>query len=267
MDDYVVAKYIRLSLDDKQTGSMSISSQRKILDRYILDLDAPYTSVLEFVDNGFSGTNYERPGVQELLSLVQTGMVNCIVVKDFSRFGRSAIETGYFIERVFPLFRVRFIAIDDHYDSADYMGDTGGIDVAFRFLIHEQYSRDLSKKVKTARDDRARRGVLVRKDCLYGYRLDKKREMVIDPVAADVVRQIFTMYAKGASLATIRKNLYAQGFQTPAVYKQMVWAKRMKEDAHCAWGTSAIRSILHDEQYTGTYIAGKQRCWKSEAIG
>ena len=257
--DYVVAKYIRLSLDDKNTGSMSISSQQKILDSYIANMDEAHTSVLEFVDNGFSGTNYERPGVQELLALVQTGKVNCIVVKDFSRFGRSAIETGYFIERVFPLFQVRFIAVDDNYDSADHMGDTGGIDVAFRFLIHEQYSRDLSKKIKTAKQDRARRGELVMKSCLYGYRLDENRKMVIDPVAADVVRLMFTMYSEGISLTAIREHIYEQSILTPALYKRTKRSEQIKEDAKCAWGASVILNILRDERYTGTYVAGKTK--------
>ena len=138
MDKQILAKYIRLSLDDTQSDSMSIEHQRLILDKYILDseLDGP---VQEFVDNGFTGTNFERPAVQELLELVREGKVGAILVKDFSRFGRDAIETGYFIERVFPLYQVRFISVSDHFDSFDYNGDTGGMEVAFKLLMSEYY--------------------------------------------------------------------------------------------------------------------------------
>ena len=142
MSEYVIAKYIRLSLDDAKTDSMSIENQRLLIDRYIAELGLSDASVIEFVDNGYSGTNFERPAVQELLELVRAGKINCIMVKDFSRFGRNAIETGYFIERVFPLFHVRFISVSDGFDSAEHAGDTGGMEVAFKFLMHEYYGCD-----------------------------------------------------------------------------------------------------------------------------
>jgi DNA invertase Pin-like site-specific DNA recombinase len=134
---YVIAKYIRLSIEDGKNESLSVESQRLILDKHIAELCIPNAEILEFVDNGHSGTNFERPAVQELLELVRQGKINCIIVKDLSRFGRSMIETGYYIECVFPLFRIRFIAVLDHHDSAEHEGDTGGMDIAFKFLIHE----------------------------------------------------------------------------------------------------------------------------------
>jgi len=133
MSNYVIAKYIRLSLDDAITDSMSIENQRLILDRRIADLDIPNAEILEFCDNGYSGTNFERPAVQELLELVRSGVVNCIAVKDFSRFGRSIIEVGYFFEHVFPLYRVRFISVSDNVDIVDLAGGSGGMEVAFKF--------------------------------------------------------------------------------------------------------------------------------------
>jgi DNA invertase Pin-like site-specific DNA recombinase len=150
MDNYVIAKYIRLSRDDAVTDSLSIPNQRALLDRHIGQMGIDNETVLEFVDNGYTGTNYERPAVQEMLDMARNGGIHCIVCKDFSRFGRNIIETGYFIEQVFPMYGIRFIAVTDGYDSADYKGDTGGIDVAFKFLIHEYYSKDLSAKVKSA---------------------------------------------------------------------------------------------------------------------
>lgn len=258
MDKQILAKYIRLSLDDTQSDSMSIEHQRLILDKYILDseLDGP---VQEFVDNGFTGTNFERPAVQELLELVQEGKVGAILVKDFSRFGRDAIETGYFIERVFPLYRVRFISVSDHFDSSDYNGDTGGMEVAFKLLMSEYYSKDLSRKISSAKREKARRGEAVTKNCAFGYMLDGNRKMVIDPEAAETVRIIFEMYAGKKSIADIEKRLYEDERPTPAAWKKHRWKTAATEEFRCVWQKSVILSVLYDEQYIGTYIAGKTR--------
>ena len=258
MDRQILANYIRLSLDDTQSDSMSIEHQRLILNKYILDseLDGP---VQEFVDNGFTGTNFERPAVQELLELVREGKVGAILVKDFSRFGRDAIETGYFIERVFPLYRVRFISVSDHFDSFDYNGDTGGMEVAFKLLMSEYYSKDLSRKISSAKREKARRGEAVTKNCAFGYMLDENRKMVIDQEAAETVRIIFDMYAGCKSIAGIEKRLYHEHRPTPAAWKKHRWKTAETEEFRCVWQKSVILSILYDEQYIGTYIAGKTR--------
>jgi hypothetical protein len=253
MSEYVIAKYIRLSLDDARTDSMSIENQRLILDRHIAGLDIPGAEVIERMDNGFSGTNFERPGVQDLLELVRVGKVNCICVKDFSRFGRNAIETGYFIERVFPLYRVRFISVSDDFDSANYEGDTGGMEVAFKFLMHEYYSIDLSKKIKSAKREKQRRGESVTKNCLFGYKLDSNRRMIIDEPAADTVRLIFSLARDDKSLTDIRRALYDERRATPGMYKGHKYA------VSYLWEKTTILSILSDERYIGTYVAGKTR--------
>lgn len=127
--------------------SISIVNQLKALHRYVdITDELAGAEVLEFVDNGYTGTNFERPAMQELLEMVRQSQVNCIIVKDFSRFGRNSIEVGYFMERVFPIYGIRFISLNDEYDSAKYYEDTGGINVAFKYLISEFYSRDLSVK-------------------------------------------------------------------------------------------------------------------------
>ena len=259
MGEYMIAKYIRLSLDDAKTDSMSIENQRLMLDQHITESDLEPSSVLEFVDNGYSGTNFERPAVQELLELIREGKVNCVVVKDFSRFGRNAIETGYFIERVFPLYSVRFISLADGFDSAEHEGDTGGMEVAFKFLMHEYYSRDLSRKIKSAKHERMRRGEHVRKNCVYGYRLDEQRRMVIDPTAAETVRMIFGMYAGGNSLAEIERQLYEKQIPSPSVYKNQKSPNPAKGEFNCVWQKAVILNILRNEQYLGTYVAGKKK--------
>ena len=145
MQKYVIALYIRLSLEDYKYDSMSIENQHLVLNEFVSSMpEFTDAEVLEFIDNGYSGTNFERPKVQELIELVRANQIDCIIVKDFSRFGRNSIETGYFIERVFHCFTPGFISINDDFDSNQHKGDTGGMDVAFKYLISEYYSRDMS---------------------------------------------------------------------------------------------------------------------------
>jgi hypothetical protein len=205
------------------------------------------------VDNGYSGTNFERPAVQELLELVRNGGVNCIIVKDFSRFGRNAIETGYFIEQIFPLYRVRFISVSDYFDSDDYDGNTGDIDVVFKFFTNEWYSRDISQKIRAAKHEQMKRGEAVKKNCIFGYMLNEKRRMVIDETAAKTVRLIFELALERKSLQKIAEYLYKEKRPTPGEYKKKA------VNPLCIWDSSVIRSILFDEQYAGTYIAGRKK--------
>jgi len=255
MSDYVIAKYIRLSLDDAISESLSIPNQRLLLDKHIEELDLPNATVMEFVDNGYTGTNLERPAVQEMLELVRCGRVNCIIVKDFSRFSRDAMESGYYIEQVFPLYQVRFIAIGEHYDSADYKDGTGGIDVAFRFLMHEYYSKDLSKKVRTALHVRMKNGEHIVAGAIYGYRKNNSGKWEADPEAAEVVRQIYELALQGLTTSQIRDKMFEAKYQTPREYSKI---KRGKEiTPKFMWSAQMIWRTLTNEQYTGSYVAGK----------
>jgi len=255
--DYVIGKYIRLSVEDAKSDSLSIENQRLLIDKRIADMNISCTSVMEFVDNGHSGMNFERPAVQELLELVRLGQINCIIVKDLSRFGRDMIDTGYYIERVFPLYRIRFISISDDYDSAKYEGDTGGPDIAFKHLIHEQYSKDLSRKIKAARWEKAIRGELITKNCAFGYKKVGK-QLEVDEVAAETVRLIFKLAIERQSVTQIIKRLYNDKHLTPSEYKQH--SRRSNGNTTlCLWDESKLHSILENEQYIGTYIAGKTK--------
>jgi len=251
--EYVIAKYIRLSMEDAKTDSLSVENQRLLLDWHIDEMNIPGAEVLEFVDNGHTGLTFERPAVQELLELVQAGHVNCIIVKDFSRFGRNLLEAGYYIERVFPLYRVRFISISDGFDSNEHEGGTGGLDVAFKLLLHEQYSRDLSRKIKAAKRARALRGESISKNCAFGFKKVNGR-LEIDAPAAGTVRLIFEMYKDGFGLSEIAARLRGDKRPTSGEYKKRT------PNPSCSWNTAHIFSILRDEQYIGTYIAGKTRC-------
>lgn len=220
MTKYKIALYIRLSLEDSKYDSLSIENQRMILNEYALSMpEAVNAELREFVDNGYSGTNFERPAIQELLELVRANKVDCIIVKDFSRFGRNSLETGYFMERVFPLFHTRFISVSDDYDSTRYKGDTGGMDVAFKYLIAEYYSRDMSIKEKSAKYAKMERGEYQSKICPYGYRKSADGRMEPDPEAAETVQLIFQLAAAGNGGAEIARQLTARHIPTPGEYK------------------------------------------------
>ena len=231
---YVIALYIRLSVEDFKTESLSIPNQKLILREKAMSLpEWDNGEVLEFVDNGHTGTNFERPAVQELLTMVQAGKIDCIIVKDLSRFGRNSIETGYFIERVFPLYHTRFISVSDDFDTANFKGDTGGIDVAFKYLISECYSRDMSMKTKSAKYAKMRRG---------------EYQSVICP------------YADGNTAAEITRKLYAMNIPTPGEYRRDKGKDHYNVSrTHGVWSSSTVLRMLEDQRYIGTYVIGKRK--------
>ncbi|MGN0596828.1 MAG: recombinase family protein [Ruminiclostridium sp.] len=260
MADYTIALYIRLSVEDEKTESLSIPNQRLILREKAMSLpEWNGAEILEFVDNGHTGTNFERPAVQKLLEMANLGKINCIMVKDLSRFGRNSIETGYFIEKVFPLYHIRFIAVSDNFDSAELNGDTGGVDMAFKYLINECYSRDMSIKSKSAKLARFKRGEYQSVVCPYGYQKSEDGRMKPDEETADNVRQIFQWAADGLSAGAIARKLSEMKILTPAEYK----ASKGKNyhdisRSNGVWCRSAVLRILEDERYTGMYVMGKK---------
>jgi DNA invertase Pin-like site-specific DNA recombinase len=262
MSRIVIAKYIRLSLEDEKYDSLSIANQRLLLDRHIDSLDFTPDSdvdVVEFVDNGYSGVNFERPAVQNLLDLVRDSKIDCIIVKDFSRFGRNSIETGYFIEMVFPIFRTRFISIADGFDSDDYKEDTGGMQVAFKFLMHEYYSHDMSKKSKTAKYAKMKRGEYQSKICPYGFRKGADGRLEIDEEAAEVVRMIYEKALTMRSTNDVIKFLYERKIPTPGEYRKEKGNSQYDVSRSSGiWQGATITRILEDERYAGTYVIGKR---------
>lgn len=257
---YIIALYIRLSTEDIKINSLSIENQKYALHQYVDTMeDVSNPEIQEYIDNGFSGTNFERPAVQRLLELVQKGAVNCIIVKDFSRFGRNSMEVEYYLERVFPLYSIRFISVNDGYDSAQLRGDTGGINVAFKYLLNELYSRDLSIKYKSAKFAKFRRGEYQSKICPYGYRKGENGRMEPDEDAADVVRLIFRLAKIGLGTKGIVKALHERNIPTPVEYKAAHgFTGHDISRCHGIWHESTVARILADERYTGMYIIAKR---------
>ena len=263
------AMYLRISSEDAdlRTGekdeSESISNQRSLLREYVSGhAELAGSEILEFCDDGWSGTNFERPAVKELLEQVRRGQINCIVVKDLSRFGRDYLTVGDYISRVFPFLGVRFISVNDGFDSSNPL-DIDSLDTSFRTLIYDLYSRDLSCRVKSAKRARAERGAFLSPYAPYGYVKDPedKNHLLVDTEAADVIRRIFQMAADGAKPWQIAAALNGDGISSPKNYKveagctRTPWRSIQEENF---WTANLVAKFLRDERYIGKTVYGKR---------
>lgn len=255
-----IAIYMRVSLEDvdKRTNKLkdesnSISSQRLLITRH-LDQNPILCSLprLEFFDDGFSGTNFERPEFQRMIEYARKGEISCIVVKDLSRFGRDYLEVGDYLEHIFPFLGIRFKSINDHYDSLKHEGKTIGMDIAFKNLIYDYYSKDLSKKVKSAMGMKQKEARYI--SCIpYGYKAHPtmKHEMIIDEKTAPVVRRIFLDVISGKSCTQIAKELNTEGVPTPSQQKAITRKATAKKPQ---WTHHSLLNMISNIKYTGTMV-------------
>ena len=257
---YVVAKYLRISSDDGFHGdSQSISNQRDLVSGFITaHPELRNAQCLEFCDDGFTGMNFDRPGVQQLLDGIKTGKINCIVVKDFSRFGRNYIDVGDYIEQVFPFLRVRFISINDNYDSAVNGYAAGDVSVAFKHLCNDYYCKDLSRKVKSGLKTLWGEGKYLSSYQVYGYTKnpDDIHKLVIEEETAAVVRRIFDMAVSGNTPTQIATALNADKVTTPMMYLAETKKIRTWSNLSKIWTNVKIMHIIRDLRYTGTMVNG-----------
>lgn len=261
-----IAIYLRLSIEDDawekqnfkgQEESISISNQRKLLMEYIgSNQELSEQKIAEFCDDGFSGTNMERPGMQELLKQVKQGKISCILVKDMSRFSRDYIELGTYLNQIFPFMRVRFISVNDHYDSREHEGSTTPIDTAFRTLLYDLYSKDISIKVKAAFQSKCANGEYVFGQVPFGYAKSRteKNKVVVNEKEAKLVRYIFSLAEEGMSSTQIARRLFEERLPTAA---QMRHAEKIAEKHHGTWSSTMVRRILNNRFYLGEMAYGK----------
>lgn len=255
-----IAIYLRLSMEDKvcENGeSNSITSQRKMLLEYIRrDALLAGHEVVEFCDDGVSGTSMDRPGVQELLKQVKQGNVKCILVKDMSRFSRDYIELGTYLNQIFPFMGVRFIAVNDHYDSKEQAGSTIGIDTAFQTLLYDLYSKDLSVKVKASHQSKKANGEYITGEIPFGYERsrEKKNTVIVNEKEAEIVRHIFSLAMDGLGSVQIARKLIEENTPTP-MQMHHPGKKGMKE--HYNWSDKTVRRILSNRFYLGEMAYGK----------
>ena len=216
---YRTALYLRLSREDgDKTESDSIANQRKLLEAYAID-HPELCIVDEFVDDGYSGSNFERPAFQRLFQELEQGTINCILVKDLSRFGRNYIEVGRYLERIFPVMRVRLIAVTDNYDSQSAWKTSDSIMVPMRNLLNDAYCRDISVKIKSQLAVKRKRGDFVGSFATYGYQKDPSNhsKLIVDELAAENVQSIFCWKISGMSNQGIADRLNAKKVQSPCL--------------------------------------------------
>lgn len=272
MDVTTVALYMRLSREDNEVRdeSNSISNQRKLLLGFLKKkqelADSP---IVQYVDDGYSGTGFERPGFVEMMDGVKKGKIQCVIVKDFSRFGRDYIELGDYIEHIFPFMQVRFIAVNDGYDSEEYKGKTPDIDVPFRNLAYSLYSQDISDKIKSSLAVRRKKGLYVGSIPLYGYQRDKEGFLTPDEETKGTVQRIYREYLSGKGLAELARELNGEGIPSPKQHKINKGLLRGEEEKSIEgknyfWVPTTLHQILRNETYTGVLSSSD---YKSGSLG
>lgn len=253
---YIAGIYIRLSQERKEAyrdKSNSLEMQEELCIKEATEKDIKVFRV--YKDYEYSGTNFKRPGFLEMMEDVRIGRINCIIVKDMSRFGREYLEISNYIEKVFPFLGVRFISINDNLDTKDGIESDKSYEIAIKNIFNDLYAKDISKKVKASKEVKMKQGSFIGAMAPYGYKVDKidrKRVLVIDGKVADVVRLVFHLASQGKSNIHIAREL-TKTYTTPAEYKRTGKVFKDKEDIK-QWDTSYISKILSDEVYVGNLM-------------
>lgn len=257
--EYCAGLYIRLSREDgDKEESDSVSNQKKLLEEF---LEGKTEIGLKdfYIDDGYTGTNFERPGFRRMLNDIMEGKINCVIVKDLSRFGRDYIDTGFYLERFFPEKNVRFISLIDGIDSEKQSYD---MLLPIKNIFNEQYARDISRKIYATILAKQKAGDFVGAFACYGYRKHpkEKNRLSIDEEAAAVVRRIFTLFVQGISKRQIAELLNQEGIPCPSEYKRLCGENY--RNAHGAekmrWTYSTVHQMLGNEIYTGNMVQGKK---------
>ena len=252
--DYHVALYIRLSKEDETEGpSQSVTNQKSLLNEFV---QQHRLSVYDtYVDDGWSGTSFDRPDFQRMIEDIEAKKVNMVITKDLSRLGRDYIMTGHYMERYFPEKRVRYISLLDGIDTG--VESTANDITPFRAIMNDMYAKDISKKIKSVKRDKQRKGQFIGGKPMYGYKMHptEKNEIVIDEEVAPVVRRIFAMALDGMSCRKIAATLNEEGVPTPATY--CGWNMGRKGPYAGLWSSERISEMLQNETYLGNMVQGR----------
>ena len=264
---YLCGGYLRLSKEDGDVAgsetlqSNSIENQKEYIEDYIHS--KPEIKIVDFyVDDGYSGVNFDRPDFQRMLQDIKNKKIDCVIVKDLSRLGRNYIEVGRYIERLFPLLGVRFIAINDNFDSADDTAASNNIIIPFKNLINDAYCRDISIKIRSHLEVKRKRGEFIGAFAVYGYMRGKdKNKLIVDPYAAEIVKEIFGMKMDGMSQQENADELNSLGILSPPEYKKEQgsgYKTVFQTHSKAKWTAMAVMRVLTNEIYVGTLIQGKE---------
>lgn len=252
--DYHVGLYIRLSKEDENEGpSESVNNQKSLLNEFVKE---HCLSVYDtYVDDGWSGTNFDRPDFKRLIGDIEAKKVNMVITKDLSRLGRDYIMTGHYMERYFPEKRVRYISLLDGIDTG--VDSTANDITPFRAIMNDMYAKDISKKIKSVKRDKQRKGLFIGGKPLYGYKMHptEKNKIIIDEEAAPLVRRIFNMALEGMSCHQIAAQLNSEKVRTPATYAGLNQG-RVGPYAGM-WSSERISEMLQNETYIGNMVQGR----------
>ena len=262
---YNAAAYTRLSCDDKKKRGDSLETQRNIIENYVAATpDMRVVGV--YSDNNATGTNFDRPGFQRMMTDIEQGRVNCIIVKDLTRFGRNAIDGGYYLEKVLPSLGVRFIAVTDSYDSNE---PNNGLLLPLKNIISESYALDIGRKVKAIHQQNIADGRYVGRLAPYGYLKspDDCHKLIVDEDSASVVRQIFGWASDGVSVHEISKRLTSSGSPTPS-YRNYAkgLSKATARSSMEFWQPTTVKGMLEDRVYVGDMVQGKTRSFGGRQV-
>lgn len=256
---YKAALYCRLSVDDENFGgSVSIETQKILLEQYCKD--HKITDYKFYCDDGCSGTNFDRPSFKKMLSDIDEGKINLVIVKDLSRFGRNYVEAGMYVQR-FTDSNIRFIAADDNYDS---LVNSDDLLFPIKNVVNEMYARDVSKKTKAAKKAKASDGQFIGSKAPFGYKIDPndRHHLIVDEPAAQVVKRIFRLASEGVGYNKMAKIFREEKVLTPIAYFNLNNPDYFKSDywrKEFDWHVTSIRAILNNEVYLGKLVYGKQR--------
>ena len=252
--DYHVALYIRLSKEDESAGpSQSVQNQESLLREFV---QQHRLSVFDtYVDDGWSGTNFDRPSFQRMIGDIETKKINMVITKDLSRLGRDYIMTGHYMERYFPEHRVRYISLLDGIDTG--VDSTANDITPFRAIMNDMYAKDISKKIKSVKRDKQRKGQFIGGKPMYGYKMHptEKNKIVIDEEVAPIVRRIFALALSGISCRKIATTLNEEGVPTPSAY--CGWKARNTGPYSGQWSSERISEMLKNETYIGNMVQGR----------
>lgn len=260
---YKTAIYVRLSREDeRKIESESVENQMEFLKDYVAK-DASLLLTDVYVDRHVTGTKFDRPEFNRMITDIRGGRINCVVVKDLSRLGRNYLEAGDYIEKIFPFFGVRFIAVTDNYDSLTSNPTEDGLVVPLKNLINEAYAKDISKKICTSFENQFKQGIFFATTAAYGYKKDPDdpHMVLVDEEVKDVVIRIFTEYIGGKSLAQIARDLNMDEIPAPSVYWQQKGVIHKQKYTNL-WEGKQIRNIMKNPIYIGDVLISKtQKCY------
>ena len=258
-----VALYARLSREDgDKTESNSITSQKEMIRSYILK-HKDMVIIREYIDDGWSGVNFDRPGFKEMMKDIKDKKINCIICKDLSRFGRNYVDAGRYLEKIFPFMGVRFIAINDNYDSNGEKTQQDSLIIPFKNLINDAYCRDISVKIRSQLDIKRKMGDFIGAFTTYGYKKDigNRNKLLIDEEAARIVEYIFRKRIDGMCNSRIARKLNDMGVPCPMEYKRkngMKYHTGFRTNDRAYWTPVSIMRILTNEIYIGTLCQHKR---------